>query len=124
MKEIYKNGNLKKKEIYVKVDGKVNPVETITVAFAYSFQGKTILEQKDKHIIPVDDDINRIELLLGPEKFIRINKNAVVGFDAIKGVQVQTEKFLKVITQPVAEIELIADEGSSEFLITRYKVIP
>jgi len=122
-KEIYKKGNLKRKEIYLKVDGKIKPIEIITVAFAYSYEGKIKLVLKDKHIIPVDDDMDRLEFLLGSEKFIRINKSAVVGYDVIKGVQVQTEKFLKVITSPVAEIELIADEGTSEFLITRYKVI-
>lgn len=122
-KEIYRKGNLKKKEIYVKVDSKIKPVEIITVAFAYSYEGKIKLVLKDKHIIPVEDDMDRLEFLLGSEKFIRINKSAVVCYDVIKGVQVQNEKLLKVITIPVAEIELIADEGSSEFLITRYKAI-
>ena len=123
-KEVYKNGILKKKEIYLKVDGKVKPLELIKVAYAYYFEGKVKIVLKDKQIMPMDDDMNKLEFLLGAEQFIRINKSAIVNYACIRGVQVYTDKLLKVITIPAADVEMIADEGSSEFLITRYKVIP
>lgn len=122
-KETYKAGNLKKKEIYFKLEGKVKAVDLISIAMAYYYQGKVKIMLKNKDLIPVDEAIERIEFLLGPEKFIRINKNAVVCYEVIKGLKVYNEQFLKLVTQPESEIELIADEGSSEFLITRYKIL-
>ena len=109
--------------MYFKAEGKIKDIEAITVALAYNYQGKVRLLLKSKDLIVLDDDIDRVDFLLGQEKFSRINKNAIVGYDVIKGLQVYNEQLLKVITSPEAEIELIADQGSSEFLISRYKVI-
>ena len=86
------------------------------VAYFFSDQKITFLAAKDgKHYI-VDNSLDKLESLLDPEHFFRINRQFIISFSSIKSMITYSKSRVKVELEPPVEKETIVSvERSSEF---------
>jgi DNA-binding LytR/AlgR family response regulator len=105
-----------KKRFVVTISGKIKVVETDDVAFFYSKEKNTFLCNGEGRHYPIEFSLDQLESILNPGIFFRVNRQYIVQYKNINGIDILSKSRIKIKTLPVADDEiLISSTRTSEF---------
>ena len=107
-----------KQRFLVYVGEHLHSVQTADIAYFYSVEKTTFLVTQAGKSYPVDFSLDKLESLISPDDFFRINRNYIVSINSIKKINILSKSRIKLIIdpQPVEEI-LISTARTHEFRI-------
>ena len=91
----------------VNVGTKLKSFETVNIAYFYSLDKNTFLCTKENRNYPVDYALDKLEELLDPQFFFRINRQHIVNFHAIEKINVLSRSRIAIFTAPPTEEPLL-----------------
>ena len=97
-----------KSRFIIYVGDKIRTVNTVNIAYFYSMGKNTFLSTGEGKEYPVDFSLEKLESLVDPELFFRINRQYLVNFDAIANIVVFSRSRIK--------LELIPSAGNEVFV--------
>jgi two-component system, LytTR family, response regulator LytT len=92
-----------KKRFAISIGTKIKSVETIAIAFFYSVEKSTFLGTFEGHEYPVDFSLDRLETMLDPELFFRINRQFIVNYNAIQKIHLVSKSRIELDIQGYKE---------------------
>ncbi len=107
-----------KKRFLVQYGQKIKKVETDAIAYFYAMEKNVFLTTLSGSTYPIDYTLDKLEEIIDPEKFFRINRKMIVSFDAIKNMIPYSRARIKIEVSPPEpkDIEaLVSVERSSSF---------
>ncbi len=85
---------------------KIKSIEVNDIGYFYSEDKLTFLVTRDDHALPVDYSLEKLENMLDPKDFFRINRQFLVSFGCIRQVQAHIKGKLKLELQPKSKLEV------------------
>lgn len=86
------------------------------IAYFYSDQKITLIYNWAGRKFPIDLSLNRIEEMLPPETYFRLNRRLIVHLKAIEDMQVYSKSRIKINLKPVLDEEiLVSTEKAGSF---------
>jgi len=92
---------------------KIRSVELKEVSCFYSLEKSTFISTFDGHHYPVDFSLERLEQLLDPDAFFRINRQYVINFSAISRIHVLSQSRIKIEINPPATEPLLVSTAKT-----------
>jgi len=89
-----------KKRFIVQVGDSLQAVQTKDIAFFYAMEKCTFFTTVKNETFSLDISLNKLELLLSPELFFRINRTIIINMNAIKKMIVLSRSRIKIETAP------------------------
>ena len=96
-----------KERFVINVGVKIKSVETSNVAFFYSLDKSTFLCTKENRHYPIDYALEKLEELLDPVQFFRINRQYMVNYYAIEKIYVLSKSRVAIQTIPATDETLL-----------------
>jgi len=84
----------------VNVGTRIKSIETVNIAYFYSMDKNTFLCTKEKRHYPVDFALDKLEELIDPQYFFRINRKYTVNYHAIEKINVLSRSRIAIHTVP------------------------
>lgn len=95
---------------------KLKSIEADTVAYFIALEKSVFLVTEDGHRYAIDYTLEKLEEVLNPKIFFRINRKFIVNFSAIKGMFTYSKSRVKIDLFPNPETEVIvSSERASGF---------
>jgi DNA-binding LytR/AlgR family response regulator len=107
-----------KKRFLIQYGQKIKKVEANEIAFFYAMEKNVFLTTLTGNTYPIDYTLDKLQEVINPEKFFRINRKMIVSFDAIKNMIPFSRSRIKIELNPPEpkEVEaLVSVERSSDF---------
>jgi len=107
-----------KKRFLIQYGQKIKKVETDEIAYFYAMDKNVFLTTLAGNTFPVDYTLDKLQEVIDPEKFFRINRRMFVGFNAIKNMIPYSRSRIKIELNPPEpkDVEaLVSVERSSSF---------
>lgn len=105
-----------KKRFVVNVADKLKSVDTTDTAYFYSLEKNTFLCTQTGEHYAIDFSLDKLEALLDPEHFFRINRQMLVRFEAIAKMSVLSNSRIKLELQPKTdEVQLVSSARTHAF---------
>ncbi len=96
-----------KQRFSVNVGTKIKSIETTNIAYFYSMDKTTFLCTKEKRHYPIDFALDKLEELMDPQYFFRINRQYTLNYHAIEKINVLSRSRVAIITIPPTEEPLL-----------------
>jgi DNA-binding LytR/AlgR family response regulator len=91
-------------------------IEPDQIAYIHSLQKNTFLRTTEGRDLPLEESLDRLELQLDPEKFIRLNRQLLVHLQSIKELLAYSKSRVKVILTPTYDDDaIVSSERSADF---------
>ncbi|MEO8591117.1 MAG: LytTR family DNA-binding domain-containing protein [Flavobacteriales bacterium] len=91
-------------------------VEPDGIAYIHSLMKNTFLRTREGRDLPLEESLDKLELQLDPEKFIRLNRQLIVQLDSIKELLAYSKSRVKVVLDPpYGDDAIVSSERSAEF---------
>lgn len=105
------------KRFMVNSGQKIKSIEVNDIAYLYADEKIVIMQQKDAGgRFPLDYTLDKLESVLDPEKFFRINRKLIVNMDAIKNMFPYSKGRIVLELQPRPEFETVVSiDRAAEF---------
>lgn len=107
-----------KKRFLIQYGQKIKKVEIDEVAYFYAMEKNVFLTTSSGNTFPIDFTLDKLQDVIDPEKFFRINRKMIVSFNAIKNMIPFSRSRIKIELNPhePKEVEaLVSVERSSSF---------
>ena len=107
-----------KKRFLIQYGQKIKKVETDDIAYFHALEKNVFLTTSTGSTYPIDYTLDKLQEAIDPEKYFRINRKMIVGFDAIKNMIPFSRSRIKIELNPPApkDVEaLVSVERSSDF---------
>jgi two-component system LytT family response regulator len=101
------------KRFVVRFGNTIKAIETEDIAYFYSDSGNIFFKTFDNSSFPLDLSIDKIEPLIDPQKFYRINRQFLINFKSIKEMYGYSKSRVRIILDPPCEQETIASTDRS-----------
>lgn len=100
----------------VRYGQKIKVVSTADIAYFYTLQGNTFFTTFDKHEYPSDLSLDKLENILDPDLFFRINRQVIINIKSIREMYSYSKSRVKIELDPPCDFETIAStERSGNF---------
>ncbi|HAN65858.1 MAG TPA: DNA-binding response regulator [Chitinophagaceae bacterium] len=96
-----------KSRFLISIGSKLKAIETDDIQYFYSAEKLSFLVTKDNQRFPVDYSLDKLNVLLDPKDFFRINRQMMVRLSAIEHIHVFPKGRLKLDLQPVMKDEVL-----------------
>lgn len=93
---------------------KIKSVKIEDVAYFFGQQKYVFLITKDNRRHIIDYTLGKLEEMLDPEQFFRINRQFIIGFDAIKNMFSYSKSRIKIELDPPGEMDAIVSIDKSK----------
>lgn len=94
----------------------LHSVQTSDVAYFYSIEKSTFLTTKLGKSFSIDLSLEKLERMLSPKDFFRINRQYIISFQSIKKISVLSKSRIKLLLEPPPTEEvLISNARTHEF---------
>jgi len=114
--EIRKPQQAYQQRFVVQFADKLKSIEANTVAYFIALEKSVFLVTDDGHRYAIDYTLEKLEEVLNPKTFYRINRKFIVNFSAIKGMFTYSKSRVKIELNPNPETEVIvSSEKASGF---------
>jgi len=108
--------NLYKQRFLVNVGSNLLSVPTSEVAYFYSVERSTFMVNNVGKTFSIDFSLDKMETLLSPKAFFRVNRQFLISFSAIKKILVLSKSKLKLTLEPAsAEDVFVSNARAHEF---------
>ncbi len=104
-----------KKRFAIGIGTKIKSVETHDIAYFCSLEKNTFLGTYEGQEYPVDFSLDKLETMLDPELFFRINRQYLVSFNAIIKIHVLSKSRLELDIKGYKERMLVSTARAHEF---------
>jgi len=105
-----------KQRFSVNVGTKIKSIETVNIAYFYSMDKITFLCTKEKRHYPIAFALDKLEELIDPQYFFRINRQYTVNYHAIEKINVLSRSRIAIHTiPPTKEPLLVSSARTHEF---------
>ena len=94
-----------KKRFLIQIGERIRKIEITEVAYFFVLEKGVYLKTFQGNSYPVDYALDRLETLLNPEKFFRINRKYIVNMDAISNMVAYSRGRVKLELRPKADEE-------------------
>ncbi len=101
------------KRIVVRYGNTIKAIEVEEVAYFFTDSGNIFFRTFENNTYPLDISLDKMEPLLDPEKFYRINRQFIIQFKAIKEMYGYSKSRVRIIVEPLCEHETIASTDRS-----------
>lgn len=110
--------NLIKKEDYqkrliVRYGNTIKAIEIEDIAYFYSDAGNLFFRTFGNNTYPLDFSLDKMEPMLNPDKFYRINRQFIIQYNAIKEMYGYSKSRVRIVLEPACELETIASTDRS-----------
>lgn len=102
-----------KKRFLINMGSKIKSIETENIACFYVLEKGCYLETFEGRNYPVDFSLDKLENLVNPEYFFRINRQAMINFKAIDRISILSKSRIRIETNPKSEIEMMVSSNKS-----------
>ena len=100
----------------VNVGTKIKSIETANIAYFYSMDKNTYLCTNEDRHYPVDYALDKLEELLDPQDYFRINRQCTVNYHAIEKINILSKSRVSIHTNPsTKEPLLVSTARTHEF---------
>jgi DNA-binding LytR/AlgR family response regulator len=105
-----------KERFVVKLGNKLIPIETSNIAYFYSKDKISFICDQDGKSFPIDYSLDKIEHMIDPKIFFRVNRQILSSHDAIRDIQIGFKARINLTLFPETNIEAsVSSERSSLF---------
>ncbi len=107
-----------KKRFLIQIGEKIRKIELSEVAYFFVLEKAVYLKTFQGNAYPVDYTLDKLESLISPEKFFRINRKYIVSIDSISNMLAYSRSRVKLELTPKADDELdtiVSIDRSSDF---------
>ena len=107
-----------KKRFLIQIGEKIRKVELSEIAYFFVLEKAVYLKTFQGNSYPVEYTLDKLESLINPEKFFRINRKYIVSIDSISNMLAYSRSRVKLELKPNAEEELdtiVSIDRSSDF---------
>ena len=102
--------------ITIKIGQKIKIIYLKDIAYCYTADKVTFATTNDGKRYPVDLTLEKLEHMLSPDEFFRINRQFLIGLNAIAEMYAYSKSRVKITLNPPCELEAIVSvERSSRF---------
>jgi DNA-binding LytR/AlgR family response regulator len=95
-----------KTRFLISIGSRLKTIETADVQYFYSAEKVTFLVTKDNQRFPVDFSLDKLQAILDPKSFFRINRQMMVRLEAIGQIHVYSKGRLKLELHPAHKEEV------------------
>ena len=100
----------------VRYGQKIKVIDTKNIAYFYTLSGNNFFKTFEKDEYPSDHSLDKLEEMLDPAVFYRINRQFIINIKAIGEMYSYSKSRVKIELEPPCEIETIAStERSGDF---------
>ena len=96
-----------KQRFSVNVGTKIKSIETSNIAYFYSMDKNTFLCTGEGRHYPVDYALDKLDKLIDPQYFFRINRQYMLNYHAIDKIHVLSKSRVTILTVPPTEEPLL-----------------
>lgn len=104
-----------KKRFLIRYGERIRTIETDQIAYFYTEEKNIFFKTKDNHSYPSEYQLDKLETLLDPSKFFRINRQFIIHIDAIDQMFSFSKSRVKIILKPPINIATIVSTERSPF---------
>lgn len=107
-----------KKRFLIQIGEKIRKVELSEIAYFFVLEKAVYLRTFQRNSYPVDYTLDKLESLINPEKFFRINRKYIVSIDSISNMLAYSRSRVKLELKPKVDEELdtiVSIDRSSDF---------
>ena len=107
-----------KKRFVIQIGSKIKMVETSEIAFFYAMGKSVFIKTFGNRSYPADLSLDKLENLIDPSKFFRINRKYIVNINAIESMTAWSRSRVKLKLNPPADDEMettVSVDRSPEF---------
>lgn len=97
----------------VKIGQSIKVIDVADAAYFYTEDKITFVNTKDGKRYPVDYSLEKLEDMLDPRLFFRINRQIILGLDAIKEMYTYSKSRVKIELEPASDFEVIVSTERS-----------
>ncbi|WP_051477683.1 LytR/AlgR family response regulator transcription factor [Aquimarina pacifica] len=102
------NGGTFKKRFLIKLNNSLISIEIDEVAYFYSDDKVTFIKLKNDKNVPIDYSLKKLEELLNPVDFYRVNRKYIVHISSIKKMYYSSKSKIILHLEPTAEDDHIS----------------
>lgn len=102
-----------KKRFVINMGSKIKSIETKEIAYFYVLEKSTYLKTIQGRDYPIDFSLDKLESLINPELFYRINRQNMINYQVIEKIHVFSKSRIKIETNPKNEHELLVSANKS-----------
>ncbi len=107
-----------KKRFLIQIGSKIKKVEVQDIAYFFVQEKSVFLRTFQGKLFPLDSSLDKLELVLDPDAFFRINRKYIVNMNAISEMTAYSRGRVKLALEPKAEQEfdaIVSIERSADF---------
>ena len=105
-----------KQRFLISIGSRLKTIEVADIHYFYSAEKVSFLVTKDNQRYPIDFSLDKLAATLDPDKFYRINRQMMIGLDAITNIHVYPKGRLKIdVLPPFKEEVLVSLDKVVEF---------
>jgi DNA-binding LytR/AlgR family response regulator len=105
-----------KQRFIVYVGEQIHTIQTTEIAYIYSVEKSTFIRTKGGKNFPVELSLDKLEQMLSPQDFFRINRQYFIAFESIKKISMLSKSRIKLLLEPTAADEtLVSTARTAEF---------
>lgn len=101
------------KRFVVRYGQKIKAVEVADIAYFFTESGNSFFKTFDNHLYPLDHSLDKLDAMLDPALFYRINRQVIIHFKAIREMYSWSKSRVRIILDPPSEFETIASTDRS-----------
>ncbi len=103
------------KRFLIRIGQSIRVVEMKEAAYFYTEDKITFITTKEGKRYPLDQSLEKLEEMLDPKAFFRINRQFIISIDAIREMYAYSKSRVKVALDPPCELETIVSTERSPF---------
>jgi DNA-binding LytR/AlgR family response regulator len=105
-----------KKRFLIKYGDHIKTIDIKNVAYFYTEEKINFLKTKDDHSYPIDYNLDRLETMIDPERFFRINRQFIISIESITDMFSFSKSRVKVVLNPPINMDtIVSTERSPNF---------
>ncbi len=105
-----------KKRFLIRYGEHIKAIDTEQVAYFYTEEKINFLKTKDDHTYPVEYNLDKLETMLDPDRFFRINRQFIISIDSIVEMFSFSKSRVKVNLKPAIKMDtVVSTERSPHF---------
>jgi DNA-binding LytR/AlgR family response regulator len=97
---ILRNATPYKQRFSARVGQRLKVINSSEIAYIHSYQGATHLYSSTVGTLPLDESLDRLESMLDPRLFFRVNRQFIVHISAIAEMNILSNRSIKVSLNP------------------------
>ena len=109
-----KSGNYKKR-FAINIGAYIKSIETSKICYFSSIEKSTFLKTFGGHDYPIDFSLDRLETLLDPEQFFRINRQTIIQYNAINKINILSKSRIQLRISGANEPIMVSTAKSHAF---------